>query len=165
MRNSWMALVLALSVEGAYPIGGGLIGNTIVMTDQVEGFVAQIPDQFPKIDNVRHRSALLGSLEFMNAGYVTIFAIPFSIQYPDLTGADESTLTQYLQNQKYQVQEVSRSSCSFFLFGENDVDYVGVGKWGAHGYVLTVPKTGSQIGKTGIMRILNTTVLDQPCQN
>ena len=78
--------------------------------------------------------------------------------------SSEIEVTTYLQTQShFTVQEVSKTNCAFFLFGENDYIYTGVAKWGPNGYVLTAQKTPGQEGKIAILAILNSTVITKPC--
>ena len=177
MRTSLLILALALFAEGAYPISRignnddvpGLNGE---LQDSVEGFVAAVPADFPDVLSISDRSAKLSppdamAIEGFEGGgpdRLAMMAYPLGTSNPEWLNKSDVELIDFLtKTDHFVVTEIRKDPCGFFLFGENAQGFIGVGKWGVHGYVLSAQQSASQVGKQGIIDILNSTKITESC--
>jgi hypothetical protein len=175
-----LVVLVFYPLEKAFPIGR--VGNNSKIGDTVEGYFATIPAAFPNVmSGSFDRSAQLISSEILatkasdyfsdnfdnsEPTALTMLASPLSVYFPDLIGKNSAAMQDYLKTKfQFNLTVVPNTQCATLLFGENEVGYIGVAQWGdGHGYVITVQKTPSQIGRQGILSILNTTVINHSCK-
>lgn len=171
MLRKLILLGCALSLEGAYPIGR--IGNN-QFGDPIAGYSSAIPQDFQMaLLSYSDGSATLlsapepdtNSAEGANLSPLSMMAEPFLVHFPALKGATNQQIIDYLSSKVgLKVQPIKTANCSLTLFAETDFGYLGLATWnGGVGYVLTVQKTPSQIGKAGILEALNGTQIRGPC--
>jgi hypothetical protein len=165
-KKSIFLLLGLLLTQQAWPIGR--IGNQ-KLGDPIEGFTAPIPTSFPSvISSASDRGAqLLANAAAPTAGMLTMIALPFSKWTPNLVGQSPKQVRQGFENlDQFVFTEVRAPNCATFLLGENSVGFIGIAMWGQdRGYVVTVQKsgTGEQIGKRGILDLLSSTQIENPC--
>ncbi len=175
-----LALVGGLLLsQRALPIGR--IGNNGLIGDPVEGFVANIPSAFPDVLSISaDRSAKLISNEVIDANsensisvgsndlgdnQLSMLIYPLSAQFPELLGKSAEEITSYLSSTyQFAVTRVSAPNCATILLAENSVGYLGIAQWGGgHGYAVSVQKTITQTGREGILELLESTKILNPC--
>jgi hypothetical protein len=177
MRSS-LIFVLALFLGRAHAINrvgnnDDVAGVNGELHDDVEGFTAAIPKEFPNVNSLKDRSAQLMSIadavsSQLDDGFslpLAIFAYPLSAAYPQLADASEQQVRDYMSTQLHaQVSEIARQDCGYFLLGENPQGFIGIGKWNNHGYFMSVPRSAQNSGRDGIINILKSTKIETPCK-
>lgn len=170
----WVLLGIALLLpQTGFSIG--VVGNN-KLVDSEEGFSAKLPKEFDDVHSGADRSAVLNSS--VNIGqsaegdegdsglHLAISAAPLSVGWTALQGKSLPGMQDYLRAKfGFVTQPLLAPQCVGLLVGENAVGYIGVAQWsGGRGYVLTVQKDSSGLGKEGILGILQSTVVDSPCR-
>jgi hypothetical protein len=169
MRNKIPVSLLIAACAGlivprfAFPIGR--IGN-LTIGDPIQGYLAQVPQDFGQIVITDQDSAVLQSDYIFDPEFgltVDIQAKPFNQTYPALVTDNEASTLAYFQSitgMSYTV--VTANNCGLSLIGESATTWVGISTWGnGNGYVLVAPKVDS--AQQGILSLLQNTEIEISC--
>jgi hypothetical protein len=143
----------------------GRVGNDSI-GDSIQGFSAQVPNDFNQISTAAQGGVNLGSNYMLDPEFGTtenIQAIPFGEIYPGLVTASSASVLAFFQAAPGMTYTaVTTPNCSLSLLGEGTNTLIGIVTWGnGNGYILTAAKTDE--AKQGILTMLQNTQITTPC--
>jgi hypothetical protein len=167
--SKFLTLAMTIACAGlmtprrAFPIGrtgNGAIG------DMVEGYSAQVPEDFNEISIADKGAVILGSNylfdpEFGQTEFIQ--ARPFTEAYPHLVNGSSTSVLAYFETIPGNYAVIQTQNCGLSLLGEGVNNWVGISTWGnGNGYVLlSAAKTDE--AKQGILTMLQNTEITTSC--